>query len=205
MSRFVIAIHLRHPDAMPELRAAAAGIWDASGVDYQTRFDATRQPTDPPTFDEYLALRDPLVPVKMRLNLIIEALDNEVLGAHVNQMTHAVIDISGSPYRLLTADRPVELFNLQGPNGILSIPISPTKLFVAVNESPILDRLRGVAAREIASSVNTHVVSRARRFVWANDTSHLINIEERGGRTWKRTSRLSRSRPKNCKLDDRIY
>jgi hypothetical protein len=27
-SRFIIGIHLRHPDVMPELRAAAASIWD---------------------------------------------------------------------------------------------------------------------------------------------------------------------------------
>jgi hypothetical protein len=51
-SRFVIAIHLRHPDAMPELRVAATSLWHASGVDCQTRYDATRKPTDPPTFDE---------------------------------------------------------------------------------------------------------------------------------------------------------
>ena len=116
---------------MPELRAAATNIWSASGADCQARYDATRRPTDPLTFDEYLALRDPLAPVKMRVNLIIKALDNDVVGAHINQMTYAVIDLSSSPNRLLTSDRPVELFNLQGSNGILSMPISPTKAFVA--------------------------------------------------------------------------
>jgi hypothetical protein len=33
-SRFVIALHLRHPDAMPEMRGAAQSIWNASGADY---------------------------------------------------------------------------------------------------------------------------------------------------------------------------
>jgi Protein of unknown function (DUF4238) len=177
-SRFVIAIHLRHPDAMPELRAAAASIWDASGVDCQARYDATRKPTDPPTFDEYLALRDPLTPVKMRVNLIIKALDNDIVGAHINQMTHAIIDISASPQRLLTSDRPVELLNLKESNGILSIPISPTKLFVAVNDRAILDKLRRAAPDKIASYVNTYVASRARRFVWAQDTAQERFVEE---------------------------
>jgi hypothetical protein len=178
-SRFVIAIHVRHPDAMPELRAAAARIWVASGVDCQARYDATRQPTDPPTFDELMALRDPLTPVKVRVNLIIKALDNEIVGAHVNQMTQAVIDLSNSPYRLLTSDRPVEFFNLQGANGILSIPISPTGLFVAVNDRDILDKLRRAAPNEIADQVNTHVVCRARRFVWAQDMSQQSFIASR--------------------------
>jgi hypothetical protein len=178
-SRFVIAIHLRHPDAMPELRAAATSIWIASGVDCQARYDATRKQTDPPTFDEYLAQRDPLAPVKMRVNLIIKALDNDVVGAHINQMTHAVIDISTSPSRFLTSDRPVELFNLQGSNGILSIPISPTKLFVAVNDDAILDKLRRSTPDELASHVNTYVASRARRFVWAQDVSQERFVEDK--------------------------
>jgi hypothetical protein len=110
-------------------------------------------PTDPPTFDEYLALRDPLAPVKMRVNLIIKAFDNDIVGTHINQMTHAVIDISGSPYRLLTSDRPAELFNLQGLNGILSIPISPMKLFVAVNDAAVLEKLRRTPPEELVSNV----------------------------------------------------
>jgi hypothetical protein len=82
-----------------------------------------RRPTDPPTFDEYLALRDPLAPVKMRVNLIIKALDNEIVGTHVNQMTPAVIDISGSPYGLLISDRPASRI-LQSPGGERN-PIDP--------------------------------------------------------------------------------
>jgi hypothetical protein len=61
----------------------------------------------------------------------------------------------------------------------LSIPISPTNLFVAVNDSSILDKLRRAAPHEIASQMNTHVVSRARRFLWANDRSQQPFIERR--------------------------
>jgi hypothetical protein len=94
-------------------------------------------------------------------------------------MTQAVIDISGSPYRLLTSARPVEFFNLQGANGILSIPISPARLFVAVNDDRILDKLRRATPGEIADRVNTYVVSRARRFVWTEDVSQQAFIESR--------------------------
>jgi hypothetical protein len=84
----------------------------------------------------------------MRVNLHVKALDNEIVGAHVNQMRDAIRDIFASPYRLLTSDRPVELVNLKGPTGLLSIPISPTKLFVAVNDAAILDKLRRAAPRK---------------------------------------------------------
>jgi hypothetical protein len=121
-SRFVIAIHLLHPGAMPELRAAAKSIWDASGADYQARYEAIKKPSDPPTLEEHLTRRDPLAPVKMRVNLIIKALDNEIVGAHINHMKWATIDVAASPHRLLTSDRPVELFNLKEPNGIVRFP-----------------------------------------------------------------------------------
>jgi hypothetical protein len=178
-SRFVIAIHLRHPDAMPELHAAAAAIWTASGLDCQARYDAMRKPTDPPTFDEYLALRDPLAPVKVRVNMIIKALDNEEVGAHINQMRHAIVDVSTAPYRLLTSDRPVELFNIKEPNGILSIPLSPTKVFVAANDNATFDKLRRTAPEQLVRDINTFVATRARRFVWAQDESQERFIDNK--------------------------
>ena len=57
-SRFVVAFHLRHPDAMPELRAAASSIWDSNGKSFQIDYEAIKKPEDPPTFDEYLATKD---------------------------------------------------------------------------------------------------------------------------------------------------
>jgi hypothetical protein len=178
-SRFVIGIHLRHPDAMPELREAAKKIWDASGAHSQARYQAIRKPTDPPTFDEYLALRDPLAPIKMRVNLIVKALDNDIIGAHINKMPFAIVELSASPNRMLTSDRPVEMFNLKEPNGLVSIPISPTKLFVAANDEATFHKLRRTNPGELVSHVNTYVVSRARRFVWAQDRSQERFVENR--------------------------
>jgi hypothetical protein len=178
-SRFVIAIHLRHPDAMPELRQAAKQIWHASGMDYQGRYEAIRKPEDPPTFDEYLVLRDPLAPIKMHVNLIVKAFDNNIVGAHINRMTFAVIDLSASRHRLLLSDRPVEIFNLKEANGLISIPISPTKLFVAANEDATFARLRRREPGDLVRHVNLYIVSRARRFVWAQDASQERFIANR--------------------------
>ena len=67
--------------------------------------------------------------------------------------------------------------------GILSIPIRPTKLFVAVNDAGILDKLRRASPAEIAAQVNIHVATRARRFVWAQDRSQQALIDSRKGST----------------------
>jgi Protein of unknown function (DUF4238) len=175
-SRFIIDLHLRHPDAMPELRAAAQAIWTASGSASQNAYEAIRKPGDPATFDEYLELRDPLIAAKMRMNMIIKSFDNEILRARINGMIWEVVDVSASPLPLLISDRPVELARLNGPRGIVSIPISPTKLFVAVDNAAVLNHLRAKQPEEIVEHVNEYVVGRARRFVWARDESQIAFV-----------------------------
>jgi hypothetical protein len=177
-SRFVIALHLRHPDTMPELRAAAQALWEGSGRASQRQYELIRQPGDPDTFDEYLERRDPLVPIKARVNLIVKTFDNEIVGEHVNKMKWAVIDVSASPHCLLTSDRPVGLFSIKEPKGMITLPISPTKVFVAVNDPRILVSLRSKKPREIVGHVNTHLVTRARRFVWATTQSQTPFIKK---------------------------
>jgi Protein of unknown function (DUF4238) len=176
-SRFVVALHLRHPDAMPELRRAAQAIWEGSGGAAQSAYEEIRKPGDPETFDEWLALRDPSIATKMHMNMIIKAFDNEILGTHINGMNWAVVDVSASPFPLLTSDRPVEIARLKEPQGVVSIPISPTKLFVAVNDPRTLDRLRATSPRDLVQNINEFVVGRARRFVWASDESQTRFIE----------------------------
>lgn len=176
-SRFLIGIHLRHPDAVTELRAAAQSIWEGSGEASQRAYQAVRKPEDPATFDEYLGARDPLIAAKMRMNMVIKSFDNDILGTHVNGMKWAVVDVSASPIKLLLSDRPVEFSNLKEPRGFVSMPISPTKLFVAANSPAGLSNLRQVKPREIVQHVNLFIVGRARRFVWAQDETQRRFIE----------------------------
>jgi Protein of unknown function (DUF4238) len=58
-SRFVIGIHLRHPDAIPELRTAAQALWSASSAESQVEYEKLRKPEDPELFDDYLGMIDP--------------------------------------------------------------------------------------------------------------------------------------------------
>jgi hypothetical protein len=178
-SRFVIALQLRHPDVMPELRISAEAIWSGSNTPIlQQRYETIREPDDPNTFDEYLARQDPLTSVKARVNLIVALFDNEIVGEHINKMCWAVIDVSASRHKLLTSDRPVEMFSIKDPKGVIGLPISPTKLFVAVNDRRMFHNFRTGKEREIVRLVNTRNVTRARRFVWATDQLQKVFIKK---------------------------
>lgn len=176
-SRFIIALHIRHPDTMPELRAGAHAIWNDSGLVSQQQYERLRGPNDPPTFDEYLANRDPLINAKARLNLIVKSFDNEILGQHINKMKWAVLNVEASSLPLLTSDRPVGIVNLKNADGFLSLPISPTKIFVAANQQSTLDLLGGKSPKEIVKASNKFVVARARKYVWACDDTQKRFVE----------------------------
>ena len=168
-SRFVIALYLRHPDAMPELRVAAQSVWGRSGIESQRRYEETRKPEDPTTFDEYIAIRDPLAAMKMRVNLIVKTFDNDIIGRHINNMRWAILDLSPARNRLLMSDRSVTFTYLKEARGYITLPIGPTKLFVAVNDPRTLEQLAQLKPSEIVRNANKFNVTLARRFVWAQD------------------------------------
>jgi hypothetical protein len=170
-SRFLLSLHIRHPDAMKEFRAATKSIWKKSGADAQAEYELTRKPTDPQTFDEYIAKIDPLIPVKASINSIIKAFDNDLVGNHFNSMWQSVVNLSASRHQLLTSDRPLGLYNLKQPDGILYLPISPTLLFFASNDRGAAHRLIMSKPTDIVMEVNRIVVSRARRYVYAQTES----------------------------------
>jgi hypothetical protein len=170
-SRFVFGIHFRHPHAMPELRTAAKAIWEASGTAYQDDYEKIKEPHHPANYDDFLATLDPFTAAKVRLNMIIKTFDNETLVGHLNQMPYAVIDVSSAPEKFVTSDRPVCISKLGQTDGLIFLPISPTKLFLAVNDEKSLDAVRAQTALDLVCRVNDLVIGRARLYVWARDKS----------------------------------
>jgi uncharacterized protein DUF4238 len=177
-SRFVFGLHFRHPHAMPELREGAKAVWEASGSVYQSEYDKIKTSAHPPTMDEYFAALDPFTAAKIRLNMIIKVFDNETLISHLNKMPFAIVDVSAAPERFVTSDRPVCISNLLKPDGVIFLPISPTKLFVAVNDVKSLEQIAKQTPLELVRRVNDFVIRRARLYVWAGDKSLEPFIDE---------------------------
>ena len=170
-ARFLIGMHTRHPDTLPEIRAAVKLLWEASGEQSQRIYEEMRRPQEPPTFDGWIAARHPLIPHKAALDLVVASIDNPIVGQHIIQMQWEVIEISVTACRFLASDRPVGMYLIKEPNGSLTLPISPTKLFVAVSNRNYLNVFRRQKHREIVDQINQDHIRRARRFVWATSQS----------------------------------
>jgi hypothetical protein len=93
-----------------------------------------------------------------------------------------VLDVSGASHQLLTSDRPVVISKLKDPGGSIIMPISPTKLFLAVNDGRWLQSVRAERKRNIVSRANQQTIERARRFVWAADNSQEAFIRKYMGK-----------------------
>ena len=78
--KFVMAVHLRHPDVLPELKAGAGTVWDKSGDTYQKHYEQVRTKDHPPTMDEWIATVDPVTRAKVQLNAVMKMIDNEKWG-----------------------------------------------------------------------------------------------------------------------------
>ena len=144
---------------------------EKSGPSFQAEYAKTRGPDDPASFDDLLSSRDSLLDVKVRVNMIIKSFDNEIVISHLNKMRYVICDSSPSPHKLLLSDRPVCFSNLKAKNGMAFLPISPTKLYVAVNEDAALGKINKMKPKDIVKNVNLFVVGRARQFVWSIDRS----------------------------------
>lgn len=170
-SRFLISLLIRHPDIMIELRAGAVASWKRTRPSSQARYEELKEPHFPATFDEYISTVDPLIPVKVTLNAIVNAFDNKRLGTQINGMHWAVIDLCKASHQLLTSDRPLQYQNLAKETGFISLPIGPTKLFLAANSPQSISNIRAKKADYVVKEVNKYVVSRARKFAIARDMS----------------------------------
>jgi hypothetical protein len=178
-SRFLLSLHVRHPDVMVEIREALKQIWIKSGEKSQQDYEQIKKPDDPPTFDEYIAKVDPLIPYKARVNSVAKAIDNEYVINHFNSMWWTVVNISQVPRRLLTSDRPFATADLLKKEGVLYLPLSPTHLFFATNDRSSADRLRHVRPADLVQQVNAITVGRARRYVYAHDETQARFIANR--------------------------
>jgi hypothetical protein len=101
-------------------------------------------------------------------------------GSHILNMPWSIITVRDPRYSLLTGDRPAYLSDgLQKETAVLTLPISPTKIFIAANNGPWLATLKNNPSIEFIKSSNNLVARNAIDFVYGEDDSQLQYVENR--------------------------
>jgi hypothetical protein len=177
-SRFAINFLIRHPHPFAEIRAVAYDCWLKPDNITQAEYEKIKQPTDPPTFEEWVVAQGGHLADRIRIRLIQGVMDNEPAGEKFNSMLWNVLDLSKSRFRLLTSDWPLYR-EIKGEDKLFALPISPTALFTAVTRAATFEKMRRDKPDDVVRHINFGVVSAARLYVYASDDSQERFVRNR--------------------------
>lgn len=196
-SRFLLSLLHRTPRHWERILGELKRLDAETLPEVQARYAQLRGPTDPKTFDDWIAARDPAHLEKERYKMIARAIDNEELGTSINNIEWRVHDLSRANHALLTSDNAVVLVAINLPEGHVALPISPTKLFVAARHRKFhaqIETLVRTNPCRLVRGANRLTVERADEVVIAHDESQRLFVERHLGTKRIRTFGVDESK-----------
>ena len=173
-SRFIMSLLMRTPEDVAALKGGIAEAWAQSIPELEAKYAVKRGPTDPPTFEEWLAQRDPDHVERWAMSLAPQLMDHEKLGELLNNMRWLVRRITSEAGEFLTSDRPIVMsWTLTEQHAFLFMPIGPKAVFVAVNDVETQKIIEERDPVEQVEAINQFVAGRAIKYVYARNDSPL--------------------------------
>jgi hypothetical protein len=178
-ARFMMSLLYRNPTNMRQLRELIANFASSeSAAEIERQYLVRRTPNDPATLGEYIAQdREHFTEEGLRI-LLPRIFDSKIVGPQLLKMQWHLEEIAG-PYSLLTGDNPIVVTNgIAQPDAFLLMPVSPTQLFIAANQSKVVNQLLSQRSR-LCSAVNSAIVQQSRHVIIARDASQARFVENR--------------------------
>ena len=184
-SRFLNSLRQRQPEQVARLKKMSLerleGILERVKVEAGSG-EVPALPTEV-TFDQFADHMRQSVRDKDWADVLQHVIDSSDVGLFISNMRWSLVNVQNSDRRFLTSDRPVVVTNgVNHPEGYIMLPISPTQLFVALNNIEMENRLRYADLRRLVNQVNDLITRQAQRFVYSIDERQLRFVENRLGR-----------------------
>ena len=183
-TRFILSLLLRCPEDISAFREFWKRDFVRTDAALEAGYLATKEPTDPPTYREFLAAV-PEVEVEQHLfEIFFSLVDHPAVGERINSMIWRTYTFPLHCYPLLTSDRPMIRTNgLAQKGGHLALPIGPRRLFVASHDPDVINGLWASAPKVLAAEVNKNTVESAVKYVYGVNDANIRFVENRFGRT----------------------
>lgn len=150
---------------------------------WETRYRTVRKPSDPPTYQAFMASLPPDQHDRNALNALTSMMASINIGQRIANMVWHVVDTDTRDHPMLTSDRPVIRSNgLDAPNGHIAMPIGPHKLFLAAKNKDVLRSIVGLGPRALVRETNRLVTRRAAKLVYAVDDRQLAFVVKHFGK-----------------------
>ncbi|PQZ77373.1 MULTISPECIES: DUF4238 domain-containing protein [unclassified Brevundimonas] len=179
-TRYMLSLQLRTPADIAGVKARARNDWGTEIPKVRETYESIKRLGEPATFEEFITGDDPDMVERVGMKLATVLIDNPKTGALINNMRWSVLDLSPSNLELVFSDRGIEQsLGLGDTRAIITVPISPKKLFIAAHDAVRIENLRTHPPRDIVRARNLTSVSLARTYVWASDRSQEAFIKAR--------------------------
>lgn len=176
-TRFLMSLMHRSPARVASLKKRFAETLAVTPIDLtddlRADYAARHRPEDPPTLEEYLAMKRPQDADLGGLLTVANVSNSEKIGTTINGMVKHVIHLRASKHELLTSDCPlIQEGGLDKPMAFLMLAIGPRHLFVATNTQHRMSQiLANVDSGEVTRFNNVSVCQQAERFVFGTNAS----------------------------------
>ena len=177
---FLMSMLMRSPHSLDEIGSVINDFFRANlEKSHQSDYAASRQPDDPVSIYDFTMKRTPDLAQAYKAALP-DMIDNDVIGQKIINMRWEILNLSAAPHTLLTGDRPcMTSRGIADPVCMLSLPVSPTHIFVAAHDIGLLCRLAAQPARYTVRNSNDCTVKLAVQNVYGCTASQLTFIEKR--------------------------
>lgn len=177
---FLMSVLIRSPHSLVEISSVIHRFFRANLEElHQSDYAASRQPDDPESIYDFAIERTPELAEAYKAALP-SMIDSDVVGERIINMRWAMFNLSAAPHTLLTGDRPcMTSRGIADPACMLSLPVSPTHLFVAANDIALLRQLNAQPARDTVRNSNHCIVKLAVQNVYGYTGAQLTFVEKR--------------------------
>jgi hypothetical protein len=180
-SRFIRSLQQRTPERLAWLKEECRRGMIERHKEIGESYEAWRLPGDPPTFAEARKkLDDDGIEDKAWAILLQRVIDSQEVGSFLNGMRWNILTVGNPRHSFLTSDAPVVMSNgIKYADSSIAIPISPYRLFVAVNNLAAVEQLRAMNPNMVIAWMNDRVVKQAQKFVYGQNNGQLRFVQNR--------------------------
>lgn len=177
---FVMSLPLRIPQALKELGVTASGVARAYYESAnQAEYAASRRSDDPLSVFDYAIQQVPSARYSYKAALPM-MINSKEIGARIIKMCWKIIDVSEAGHSLLTGDRPLMTSSgLGDPECLMSLPVSPTQVFVAAYDDRRISAALNQDSCDTARNLNSCTARMAVENVYGCSNKHLQFVEDR--------------------------
>ncbi len=160
-SRFLVSLMLRTPDKVAELREKGRNsLLDTVERDPE-EYEKLRKGTDPATLRAMFEKLLPGLPDDFGVLTLPQIVNSEKLnGAYLGSYWRVIQVPAASTRSFVIGDRPIVYNGTMATSYLVSLPLSPTRMFFSFNHARTGDNLRGIGPVRLVRNLN---VAQARR------------------------------------------